>query len=303
MRRIIAAWYITAAIIAIGVPLTSSGAQGAGATARDDGKIPITTRSDSARALFLKGRTASEALTAHEARGLFDQAVALDTAFAMAEYYLASGSTSHVELMEHLRRALALADDVSPGERLTILGMQARQNADPARARQLAESLVVLYPRDERARLALAILESAQREYPRAIAEYQDAVAINPGYALAYNQLGYAYRSVGDMGAAEAAFRKYISLVPDDPNPYDSYAELLMKTGRFDESIVQYRKALSASKLWSRRSNVRLCWLMRIRTRTWLRAGAQFQLCNILSKLVSRPGMSLLYMPSPRGLA
>ena len=33
--------------------------------------------------------------------------------------------------------------------------------------------------------------------------------------------------------------------MPDDPNPYDSYAELLMKTGRFDESMVQYRKALS----------------------------------------------------------
>jgi len=30
-----------------------------------------------------------------------------------------------------------------------------------------------------------------------------------------------------------------------NPNPYDSYAELLLKTGRFDEAIAQYRKALS----------------------------------------------------------
>jgi tetratricopeptide (TPR) repeat protein len=34
-------------------------------------------------------------------------------------------------------------------------------------------------------------------------------------------------------------------LIPDDPNPYDSYAELLMKTGRFDDSIKAYQKALS----------------------------------------------------------
>jgi len=34
-------------------------------------------------------------------------------------------------------------------------------------------------------------------------------------------------------------------LIPDEPNPYDSYAELLMKIGRFRESIVQYEKALS----------------------------------------------------------
>jgi len=34
-------------------------------------------------------------------------------------------------------------------------------------------------------------------------------------------------------------------LIPNDPNPYDSYAELLLKMGRYDESIAQYRKALS----------------------------------------------------------
>src|SRR6185295_7775359 len=40
------------------------------------------------------------------------------------------------------------------------------------------------------------------------------------------------------------AFKKYIVLIPNDPNPYDSYAELLLKIGRFDESIAQYRKAV-----------------------------------------------------------
>ena len=47
------------------------------------------------------------------------------------------------------------------------------------------------------------------------------------------------------MASAETAFKYYIAHLPNDPNPYDSYAELLMKTGRFDESIAQYRKALS----------------------------------------------------------
>ena len=35
---------------------------------------------------------------------------------------------------------------------------------------------------------------------------------------------------------AEKAFQKYIELIPKDPNPYDSYAELLLKMGRFDDS-------------------------------------------------------------------
>ena len=47
---------------------------------------------------------------------------------------------------------------------------------------------------------------------------------------------------------AEATFKKYIELLPNDPNPYDSYAELLMKMGRFQDSIKAYEKALAVDK-------------------------------------------------------
>lgn len=215
------------------------------AAAQNTGKIPITTRSDEARTLFLRARVLSETLKLHEAHALFQQAVKLDPTFAMGEYYLASTAPTAKALSDHLRKALALADNASPGERLVILGLEARNHADRARARQLAESLVVLYPRDERAHSTLAISYSGGQQYDKAIAEYRKAIELNPEYSIAYNQLGYAYRSVGNMEAAEAVFQKYIALIPNDPNPYDSYAELLMKAGRFDESIMQYRKALS----------------------------------------------------------
>jgi len=212
---------------------------------QDTGKVPITTRSDEARALYLQARALNETLKPHEAYALFAKSVAVDPTFAMGEYGLASTAPTAKEVSEHLGKALSLSSKVSPGERLFILGLQARSQADRARARQLAESLVVQYPRDERARVALGAIYSAQQMHAKAIAEYEAAIRINPNHSLAYNQLGYAYRSVGNMAAAETAFRKYIALLPNDPNPYDSYAELLMKTGRFDESIAQYRKALS----------------------------------------------------------
>jgi tetratricopeptide (TPR) repeat protein len=66
-----------------------------------------------------------------------------------------------------------------------------------------------------------------------------------PDFAPAYNQLGYALRDSQRNKEAEAAFRKYIELIPNEPNPYDSLAELLMKMGRFDESIESYGKAVS----------------------------------------------------------
>jgi tetratricopeptide (TPR) repeat protein len=34
-------------------------------------------------------------------------------------------------------------------------------------------------------------------------------------------------------------------LIPNDPNPYDSYGELLLKIGKYEDAITQYRKALT----------------------------------------------------------
>ena len=208
-------------------------------------KIPITTKSEDARTIFLRGRTLNENLQTHEAFVLFQQAVAADSTFAFGEYSLAATSPTSKERDDHLKKALALSENASLGERLLIRQLLARIEGDPARARQLAESLVVHYPNDERAHWSLANAYSAQQMYERAIFEFRAAIVLNPSYSLAYNQLGYAYRSAGQMAAAETAFTQYIALVPNDPNPYDSYAELLMKAGRFDESIAQYRKALA----------------------------------------------------------
>lgn len=209
------------------------------------GKIPITTKSEEARAIFVRGRTLNENLQPHEAFVLFQQAVAIDTTFAFGEYSLAATSPTAKERDAHLKTALALSENASSGERLSIRLLEARAHGDPERARQLAESLVVQYPNDERAHGALASAYSAQQMYERAVVEFRAAITLNPNYSLAYNQLGYAYRSAGQMAAAETAFTRYIALVPNDPNPYDSYAELLMKAGRFDESITQYRKAFA----------------------------------------------------------
>jgi tetratricopeptide (TPR) repeat protein len=71
-----------------------------------------------------------------------------------------------------------------------------------------------------------------------------DAVKLDKNYAPAYNNIGYSNLSLGRYGDAEQAFKTYIKLIPKNPNPYDSYAELLMKTGKFDESIKQYQRAL-----------------------------------------------------------
>ncbi|MFL5494686.1 MAG: tetratricopeptide repeat protein [Gemmatimonadales bacterium] len=217
----------------------------AAAAAGRSEKVPLTTASNEAQALYLKGRALSEQLRQKDARQFLEQAVAKDPAFAMAHYQLALASPTTKDFLSHLNQAVALSGKATEGERLTILGLQAGANANPKKSREYAEELVAKYPGDERAHVTLGLAYLGQQDYDKAIGEFKKATEINPSYSPAYNLLGYAYRPVGNNVEAENAFKKYIELVPNDPNPYDSYAELLMKTGRFDESIAQYRKALS----------------------------------------------------------
>lgn len=228
-------------LAALVASLASAQAQSAGAS----GKIPITTSSNSARQLYLKGRTLAENLRAQDSRQFLTQAVSRDPGMALAHYSLALSAPTAKDFFQHLKQAVALADKASDGERLMILGLEAGANANPTLQREYYERLVSAYPRDERAHFLLGGAYFGQQKYDKAIEEYQRSVELAPDYAPAYNILGYARRANGQLDQAETAFKKYIALIPNDPNPYDSYAELLMKMGRFDQSIAMYRKALA----------------------------------------------------------
>ncbi len=239
----------TAIILTIGLACSSGtpSAHPSGATIEHatDGKIPLSTTSTAAREHFLHGRSFNENLQTHEAYLAFQDAARADSSFALAEYSLASTAPSAIDAAVHLSRAVMLAGRASTGERLLIAGLQARKANDPHRARLLADSLVAAYPNDERAHWTLANACTVQQQYDCTIRELRAAISINPSYTLAYNQLGYAYRAVEQWADAERTFQQYIALAPTDPNPYDSYAELLLKSGRYQESIAQYRRALS----------------------------------------------------------
>jgi len=232
-------------IVAAWTACSKTNASGNAAASSDDGKVPITTKSNEARAEFLQGRALSEKLQAQDSLQHFDKAIALDPDFAMAELARANNSPTAKGFFEHLNKAVALSDKASEGEKLFILANQAASNGDLVQQKELLDKLVAEYPNDERVHFALGGYYFGQQEFDLAIAQYKKATELAPSYSPAYNILGYAYRQQGDYADAEQSFKKYIELIPNDPNPYDSYGELLLKMGRFDDSIAQYHKALS----------------------------------------------------------
>jgi tetratricopeptide (TPR) repeat protein len=209
------------------------------------GKIPITTASEEARALYLKGRDLAEKLKATDGRQFYQQAVAKDSRFALGYLGLANTSGTTKEFVDATTRAAALAGQVSEGERHMVLGLEAAMKGNPPGVLSHYTELVRLFPNDERAHNLLGTTYFGRQDYDAAVKHFVRATAINPSFSPPYNQLGYAYRALEKFSEAENAFKKYTQLIPDDPNPYDSYAELLMKMGRFDESIRMYQKALS----------------------------------------------------------
>jgi len=209
------------------------------------GKMAITTSSEKARDYYLKGRDLFEKLRGRDSLEYFQKAVAEDPNMAVGYLQLAFTEPTAKGFFEDLKKAVALSNKASEGERLWILGTEAGTNGHPDQQVEYFKKLVAAHPNDERAHNILAGAYFGLQDYQQAINEYNKAIAINPNFSQPYNQLGYAYRFLEKYDDAEKTFKKYIELIPDDPNPYDSYAELLMKVGRYDESIAQYRKALS----------------------------------------------------------
>ena len=59
------------------------------------------------------------------------------------------------------------------------------------------------------------------------------------------NQLAYIYEGQGDTAKAIETLEKAVVAVPGEPNLFDSLGELYAKSGRFDEAIENYKKAIA----------------------------------------------------------
>lgn len=118
-----------------------------------------------------------------------------------------------------MKKAVALADKASNGEKLLIVATEAGANANAPKQKENLEQLVSAYPNDERAHFNLGGYHFGQQEIPQAIEHYKKATEIAPTYSPAYNILGYAYRQNDDYANAEKAFKNTSNSFPTIPIP------------------------------------------------------------------------------------
>lgn len=207
-------------------------------------KMPITTVSDEARTLYLEGRALADNLHAVEAREKFVAAIEADPDFALAYQGMAFSSQTTAQFFDAVGKAEDSMSAASEGEQLLIKALIAGAENDQDAQREALSNLMSMYPKDERSHMAMANFLNGLQDFDGAVLHFGHAASINPEFAAAFNSLGYAHRSNGNLDGAKEAFQRYVELIPDEANPYDSYAELLMEMGQHDESIDNYRKAI-----------------------------------------------------------
>ncbi|MFH0930408.1 MAG: FlgO family outer membrane protein, partial [Candidatus Zixiibacteriota bacterium] len=207
----------------------------------------VTTHSPEAYRYYLEGVDFTTKLDYPEAEKSLTKAIEIDSTFAMAYFWLAigkrwSGSGLDKEL---LAKAIKYSDKVSQKERFYIKYLEASQSGNVNQAIKELQRIVERYPDEKGAFNFLGdIYCFTLGQYKQGIAAYQKAIEIDPLSKLSYNCLAYAYNSIGDFEKSLWAINKYISLAPDEPNPYDSRADLYAWNGKLDQAIESYRKAL-----------------------------------------------------------
>jgi tetratricopeptide (TPR) repeat protein len=204
-------------------------------------RLPVTTSSGQARSSFEQAMREFEEYRIPETLQDLRAATKADPSFAQAFILLSRLSPDPVEQATARQRAKRLAAKVSPSEQLLIRWLAGAQENNYVPAISAMNDLLAKYPRDERLAYLAGDWLLQQQRNEQAIVVLERAITLFPDYAAALNDLAYGYADTGNFEKAFAAMDRYVALEPDQPNPHDSYGEILRMAGKLDAALEQYR--------------------------------------------------------------
>lgn len=207
----------------------------------------FTTASDEARAAYVEGVEQMGMFYYAEAQRSLDRAVGADSNFAIAwgrkamlAFRMGQDSAARV----CAARAVRTAPGASLRERLYVSVWSNYVAFQYPAAAAAADSLIELYPEEGEAYVLRGSLYEIEKDLESAIATYAKAAKGDQAYPLAVMSLGYAYSAAGEQEKALATMQRYIEMAPEAADPRASYADLLLRFGRYDEAMEQYQKSL-----------------------------------------------------------
>jgi len=206
--------------------------------------MPITTSSAQAKALYEKGMQDYENLYLERCNNDWRAAVKADPNFAVAWAWIAFSSSDPKEVNSAREKAKALAPKISAGEQLMVSWIVKVQEGDFIGGISAMNDLLEMYPKDKRLLYLAGNWLMNENGDEQAGKLMERALGLDKNYPAALNDLAYLYARNREFAKAFGDMDRYVALLPTEPNPQDSYGELLRMAGNFEASLEHYRAAL-----------------------------------------------------------
>ena len=210
----------------------------------DQKTMPLTTSSAKARDLYERAMTDYENLYLERATIGWRASAKEDPNFAVAWAWVAFNSRDPQEVVASREKAKATAEHASPGERLMVKWIANVEEGNFIVGIAAMNDMLTMFPKDKRLLYLAGNWLVGENNYELAQKYFERALAIDKNYPAGLNDLAYAYARNRQYDKAFDAMERYIALLPSEPNPHDSYAELLRMSGNFDAALTHYRAAL-----------------------------------------------------------
>jgi len=205
-------------------------------------EIPVTTTSETARALYAEGEYFVDVGRVLQAREKFLAAATADPSFALAYYGLSNAAISYTGYQNSLDTALEYAEGISDGERLLIEINRSFLSNDAADGLALAQELVDKFPTSARARIVLAGMQADQKDNKEARASYQKALELeaNVAGALAGLARNHLFSEPKDFAAAESWANQLIAAYPEEARAYDILGDIKRAQNNLEAALEAY---------------------------------------------------------------
>jgi tetratricopeptide (TPR) repeat protein len=206
------------------------------------------TSSKEALDLYIIGTERRDNLDVEKAAEYLERAVNIDPSFAIAHHelgmvYLTIGKT--VAARQAYARAMQFAGRASEKDRRTIEASYAQFiERDMKKAVMIREELVERYPDDKRMRFWLGFIYYQQGPVANAVREWKKCLKLDPDFGLAANHLGLAFSDLGEFEKALDTTKRYMAIAPGEADPWFNLGSIYVSMGKVAEAITAFQDSL-----------------------------------------------------------
>jgi len=211
-----------------------------------DKVMPVTTKSDKARALFKEAQIkVFETGDIKKVTELLRQAMELDKDFALANLYYGYMGFGSIEREKYIKAAYEQRDKVSEAEKHFIQAYVNMTNGKRDEAFDELKAAIGLAPEDKMLTMHMAYMFINFGKYEEGLEYARRSSELDPDFSSAINLQGYILWRLDKPEEAEKLYAKSIEMNPDNTEFLDNYGQLLRSQGRVSEAIIMHTKALT----------------------------------------------------------